>query len=146
MELRKITNRIYESQDKDKIESADNLYYEIAEYLQKIDGNKYKEFVRKAEDICYEFTLEETKGIVREMEPYGEKWTYDEIKTYLEDKSIQEHCKEYYLCINMCFNDYRKTAEKHNVDDVDFYFDLAYDFMYDEDGVEHKIEKYFMLV
>ena len=47
--------------------------------------------------------------------------------------------------MNMAYNDYRKTAEKFNLeDDVNFYFCIAHDFIEDPDAKEFKVELYFM--
>lgn len=41
-------------------------------------------------------------------------------------------------------NDYSRTAKIIGQDDADFYFNLAYDFINDEDAKPDKIAKYFM--
>lgn len=74
------------------------------------------------------------------MRPAGQHWTHKQVKEYLATKGITD----YYLVMNMVFNDYQKTAQLFNLqNDVEFYFSLARDFIEDVDAKPFKVERYF---
>lgn len=137
-ELKEITNPT-------RAEEVNEVYYEIADYLKRHDAMAYKRFLEKAEDIVYHIDQEWAEGIVMSMTPYGQRWSMGEVRSILAEHGIAEceDCK-YYLAMNMAYNDYRRTAEKYGLDRPDFYYDVAYDFINDEDGKSHKVAKYFM--
>lgn len=56
-----------------------------------------------------------------------------------------KHSCKYYLCMNMAYNDYYKTAESVGKgEDPEFYFSIARDFINDADAKDFKVEKYFL--
>lgn len=143
MDIKKISDEIYSGKDKNKKEEMDVVYYDMADYIKKHDESAYRMFLERAEDICYSISLDEAKVIVNKMEPYGEKWSYDNIAEYLKGRGTDAKTKWFYLVMNMAYNDYHRTAQEHNVDSPDFYFDIAYDFINDPDGGKYKVQKYF---
>lgn len=111
--------------------------------LKMQDIDSYNEFMSVLEDSYYTFNKDDAEKVVRAMSPYGEFWSYEQIKNYLKDKDIDD-CLNYYLAMNMVRNDYYDTAKKYMLqDDTEFYFSLAQDFLMDEDAKPHKIGKYF---
>lgn len=143
MKLKDITDKIYALDDQEKMEEANELYYCAAKHLMECDPDEYKELVTKAESIYYDFDLEWAEAKVINMRPYGEHWNYETVKSVVNSKGITEHCKEYYLCFNMAFNDYGQLAEKYGQDEVEFCFDIAMKFINDEDAEPNKVAKYF---
>lgn len=57
---------------------------------------------------------------------------------------IENDITDYYLVMNMMINDYSRTARMYGQDNADFYFNLAYDFINDEDALPDKVARYFM--
>lgn len=105
----------------------------------------YHETMHQLKEIAYEISPEEARQIVKGMRPYGQKWDYDTIRTFLAAKGITSDTCKYYLSMNMAYNDYHKTAETVNKgEDPEFYFSIARDFINDADGKEFKVEKYFL--
>lgn len=143
MDMRTITDPIYHGGDKEKMKEMNNIYYEMADYLKQHDMTAYKKYTEKAEAIAYEMPLEEAKQTVMAMQPYRQRWSYEEVKEYIKDKGVTDKAKQYYLVMNMCYNDYHRTAQKYGADTPDFYFDLAHDFITDPDGGKYKVQKYF---
>lgn len=142
MKLRDISDAIYEEDDRGKMEAMNSLYYEMADYIGTVNPSLYKDFCERAEGILYNISEEEAEMLVREMRPYGEHWTMDDVSNYVSSRGMEPSC-EYYLAMNMAFNDYRNTAQMMGIDTPDFYFNIANDFINDVDGKSHKIEKYF---
>lgn len=104
----------------------------------------YGETMHRLEAIAYAIPLEEARDKVRSMRPYGQKWDYEAVKTFLAAKGITTEICKYYLCMNMSYNDYFKTAESvGKSEDPEFYFSIARDFINDVDAKEFKVEKYF---
>lgn len=129
---------------------VDMVEYRIAleELLYKIEKyypDMYNEFISKLEDIVYEIPLEEAKKKVISMKPFGEHWSYDVVKNYIESKDIYRDCVKYYLVMNSMYNDYYEVAVNFgHQDDVEFYYELSKAFINDVDGKKHKVEKYYM--
>lgn len=143
--LKNITDKIYALNDAERMDKANELYYEAVEYLKGLDPIKYQELERRAEDLYYTMDIPEAEEIVRHMIPSGERWTYEQVKHYVCSQGIEKDYVCYYLAMNMAFNDYRRTAEAFGHDTEDFYFHIAYDFVNDPDGTPHKIAKYFKM-
>ncbi len=90
------------------------------------------------------FTEEEATKIVRHMEPKGQCWSYNQVKDYVTTQGITTNYVNWYLVMNMCYNDYYNTAKAYNLqNDTNFYFNLAKDFIFDPDAEPFKVERYF---
>lgn len=143
MELRQVSDMVYaNTEDRKRMEQMNNVYYQMADYIKQMNPAKYMEFLEEAEDIAYHYDHEDAEHAVRNMKPYGEHWTYADIKNYLADKGVEddELC-DYYVVMNMAYNDYRRTAERYGIDRPEFYYDIAYDYINDEDADMHKVAK-----
>lgn len=143
MELRQVSDMVYaNTEDRKRMEQMNNVYYQMADYIKQMNPAKYMEFLEEAEDIAYHYDHEDAENAVRNMKPYGEHWTYADIKNYLADKGVEddELC-DYYVVMNMAYNDYRRTAERYGIDRPEFYYDIAYDYINDEDAGMHKVAK-----
>lgn len=105
----------------------------------------YHETIHQLAAIAYAISPEEARDKVRSMRPYGQKWDYDTVKAFLAAKGINNDVCKYYLCMNMAYNDYYKTAESVGKgEDPEFYFSIARDFINDADAKDFKVEKYFL--
>lgn len=143
MKLREISDKIYANvEDRERMEKMNEIYYDMAEYIQNINPSLYRDYCDEAEGILYGITDEESEMIVRNMRPYGEHWNREVVDNYIMSRG-ETPSKEYYLVMNMAFNDYRNTAQMMGMDTDDFYYSLAHDFIHDPDGPKHKVEKYF---
>lgn len=112
--------------------------------LEQSDHRSYTEIMDKMEKLAYSITKEDAEKIVRSMRPRGEVWTYEQVKEYIGTHGIIDKCVEYYLAMNMAKNDYYNTASTLGAqDNVEFYFNIANDFINDVDADKHKIGKYF---
>lgn len=112
--------------------------------LKSLSPKEYSILIDKLEDLCYAIELPEAEMIVKAMRPKGQMWTYAQIEDYVEQKGVEDDYVNWYLVMNMVFNDYYNTARKYNLqNDTEFYYCLAKDFITDPDGSRHKVEKYF---
>ena len=112
--------------------------------LEHSDSNAYDEFKMRLESLAYSITERDAEHIVRNMQPKGQMWSYDQIKHFVEDKGYTDDFVDWYLVMNMCYNDYYNTAKTYGLqNEVDFYFNLARDFIEDPDAKPFKVAKYF---
>ena len=113
--------------------------------LEKENLKLFETSVNKLEKIAYDIPFDKAMDIVYDMKPFGEHWSYDDIKVYLENKDIHSDYKTYYLVMNMVYNDYYDVAVNYGIqDDENFFFELAYSFINDIDGKAFKVERYFL--
>lgn len=125
-------------------EEVNEINEKAYEVLQKYAPNEYQNLKKGLECLVYKIELPEAETIVHSMKPRGQMWTYEQIKKYVEGKGIVDKFVDWYLVMNMCYNDYYNTAKMYGLqNEVDFYFNLAKDFIEDPDAEPHKVAKYF---
>lgn len=114
-------------------------------YMQRADEGMYAQLKEALEAKAYEISPEKAKEIVQRMKPMGQQWSWHQIKEYITSKGISEDCVEkWYLVMNMVYNDYYNTAKAFgHLNDVEFFYNLAKDFIEDPDAKPLKVEKYF---
>lgn len=96
------------------------------------------------ECLAYRINLQEAEQIVRNMQPRGQYWTAKQIKEYLASKGDDTDYINYYLVMNMAYNDYYSTAKLFGLqNDAEFFYSIAKDFIEDPDAKPFKVEKYF---
>ena len=126
-------------------ECVHDIVNDAMENLKRADRNSYEKTISELEDYAYSVDRSDAEQIVRGMKPFGEHWSYDDVKSFIMTKGIGENCILWYMVMNMVYNDYYKTAKDFGYqDNADFYFSLARDFVEDEDAEPHKVEKYFL--
>lgn len=144
MNIREISDKIYSNvEDRERMERMNAVYYEMADYIKEHSPTAYSRFYDMAEEVAYSVSLTDAQRIVRNMQPYGERWTYDDIADFVKARGVDDTI-DYYLVMNMMCNDYYRTANEYGVDKAEFYFSLARDFINDPDGKPHKVADYFM--
>lgn len=112
--------------------------------LEKADPKTYEEIMHKMEGLAYSISQQEAESIVKAMKPSGEKWPIRDIHDVMRAHGVSGDPTEWYLVMNMAWNDYKATADKFNVgNDTDFYFCIAKDFISDPDAKPYKVAKYF---
>jgi len=129
----------------DKMNRTTAILETMFDELRKTHKELYEDTMYKFEEIAYEIPLEKAEEIVANMKPYGEKWGYDTIKEFLKTKGITDHTIEFFLTMEMAYNDYFELAKSvGKEEDPEFYFILAKNFIYDEDAKPFKVAKYFL--
>lgn len=130
---------------KEQMEEVTCIINNLFEDLKNNHIDVYNKYILQLEDITYRISEEKAKEIVKAMRPYGEKWDFDKVKELVEYNGIENYFVEYYLVLNMAYNDYydlAKSVDKEN--DTNFYFQLAKNFINDRDAKPHKVAKYFL--
>lgn len=141
MDIKTISDIIYSNSDKERMEEMNEVYYRMADYIKEADPDKYRNFVYEAECVAFEYDKDDAEECVHKMKPYGEHWTHEDVRNYLMDKDVGENICDYYVAMNMAYNDYKRTAEKYGMDKVEFYYDIAHDYIHDIDGGKYKVAK-----
>lgn len=144
MSYKKIIHELKEKKEVpwEEITEINNQAYEV---IRKYSPSEYQNLKKSLECLLYQIDLPEAERIVRNMRPKGQMWTLEQIKRYLAEKGITDNLINWYLVMNMCYNDYYNTAKMYGLqNEVEFYFNLAKDFIEDIDAEPHKVAKYFM--
>lgn len=133
------------AQDKDDGNILCCAVEKILDKLEQTHPSLYAECKQYLEDVAFAISKDEAVKIVRAMEPYGQKWSYNDVEKFMEEKDCDGSVCDYYLCMNMAYNDYHETATMYGVEsDAEFYFSLAKDFIDDPDAKPHKVARYFL--
>lgn len=127
----------------DVIEIANAFFTEV----EKADPNMkpFKKAMTELEKLAYDIDKPEAENIIKEMKPYGQHWSYKEVESLLDENGIRGDVIEWWLTMNMMYNDYYTTAKKYgHENDVEFFVSLSNNFINDVDGKPFKVEKYFL--
>lgn len=112
--------------------------------IETTDRKLYEQVKGQLEDIAYSISKSDAEVIVRNMVPRGQHWSYKEMEEFCATKGISCATTDYYLVMNMVYNDYYDTASLYGLqNDVEFYYSLSKDFIDDPDGKPHKVARYF---
>jgi hypothetical protein len=114
--------------------------------IQRSDKAMFEHLINDLEAKAYSIEPEEAKKIVQAMKPMGQQWSWNQIEDYIKSKDLDPKCTEtWYLVMNMVYNDYYDTAKVFgHLNDVEFFYHLAKDFIDDPDAKPLKVEKYFL--
>lgn len=93
-----------------------------------------------------ELAEEWTKGMKNADGSVGAHWTMDQAKQIMTQKGIDCDPVEFYAVLNSIYSDYSDVAKKHNINNMDFYTDMAKAWLMDKDAVEDKASAYFEYV
>ncbi len=131
--------------DKGSEEEAWTLADEVMEKLHKKHPDMYEELMDDLECLAYKIPTEEAMQIVKAMRPKGQNWSMQQVKDLCREHGIDKDIVNWYLVLNMMYNDYYGTAKAFGLQgDEEFYFCLAKDFIEDPDAKPFKVEKYFL--
>lgn len=123
------------------------LFTDLLSDLKDKNPELADKYLAELEDYMYCISIEEAHEIVKNMKPIGEKFTYEYVKTALSEKDLGEaDIIDYYLVMNMFYNDYKNIFEKYNINNKEILLEFTKAFIEDEDGPKYKTEKYFLLL
>lgn len=126
-------------------EYVHNIIADAMEALRRSDRSTYEQTIKRLEDYAFKISIDEAQEIVRKMKPYGEVYSFPTIEAYLRDKGITDNLINWYLVMNMLYNDYYSAVKDYGIgDNTDFYYNMSRAFIEDEDAKPHKVERYFL--
>ena len=124
----------------------EKILNEILEDLKDCDNTLCDKYRVMVEDILYCIDATEADEIVHSFKPYGEAFSKERVKEILNKMHISvDACIDYYLCMNMFYNDYKSYAENKRLDVQDFCFEMSRLFINDSDAPKHKGTKLFKM-
>lgn len=143
--MHKYCKLIMKAVEKGEGEEAWRIAEDMMTKLERKDPALYDATMEELEKLAYKIPREEAEQIVRNMRPKGQYWSYNQIVEVCKSKGITKCFVNWYLVMNMVYNDYCNTAKMYGLqNDVDFFFSLAKDFIDDPDAKPMKVEKYFL--
>lgn len=126
-------------------EDAWRVAEDMMDKLERKAPDLYEDTMEELERLAYKISREEAEQIVRSMRPKGQYWSYNQVMEVVKSKGITSCYVNWYLVMNMVYNDYCSTAKMYGLqNDVDFFFSLAKDFIEDPDAKPMKVERYFL--
>lgn len=76
----------------------------------------------------------------------GEHWTMDDTNKVLHENKINASEPDFYAVMNMFYSDYSGVLEKHKVNTLDMYVDMARAWFDDKDAPTGKTCKYYEML
>ena len=112
--------------------------------LDKINFPEEEDYIPIDEDIARKWVskMKNTDGTM------GEHWNVAQTTSVMESKGV-EHISEplFYATMNMLHSDYGKVAKKYGLENnVDFWADMAYAWLHDDDANKNKTSLYYEYV
>jgi hypothetical protein len=141
MEVKEIVKNINDSNDAKKNSMVGALVEKLMCEVKETDKKKYQEFKSELYEAAYGQKLNEelASDWIMSMKPYGLKWNLEQTTNVLKEKNMSDISKiDFWAMMNAMYNDYFSIFE----DDVEKYFQLAKEFIKDEDGAKNKVYFY----
>lgn len=124
--------------------NLEELLCDVLEDLTKYNRPLAEKYDSMIDDILYDIDDTEAIKIVRSFKPYGEVFSMNDVKDLLQKQQVSvNYCIEYYLCMNMFYNDYKVYPEAKRLDVKEFCYEMSKLFINDVDAPKHKVAKYF---
>lgn len=143
--MSKYRELVRKAMDKGFSEESWAIMDDFVDMLCKKYPELYDHVIDELECLAYRIPKDEAEDIVRHMSPRGQNWSYSQAKDFVESHGVQDNWVNWYLVLNMVYNDYYATAKVFGLqNDAEFYFNLAKDFIEDPDAKPLKVEKYFL--
>ena len=143
MHIERLIRKIVDDGDRREMEELSDILVEVINIVKKYDEDCYREYKMKIYKMAYgnQITQEIAEDIVREMKPSGQRWGINETEQMQRDYGLDNIDPiEFYLSMNMAFNDYREVFG----DNLDMYIRFSKAFICDEDAKPNKILNYFL--
>lgn len=87
------------------------------------------------------------RGLQNEDGTIGPHWTKEQTTQVMKQKNVDCDPMDFYIAMNMIYSDYYNAAKKANVNNVDFYVNMAKAFLDDKDvGAEDKLSAYYYYI
>lgn len=110
--------------------------------LHMIRGGADHHEMKLDEDMADEWM----KGLKNEDGTKGPHWTKEQTTQLMKQKNIDCDPLEFWVAMNAMYSDYFSVAKKSNVNNVDFYVNMAKAFLDDKDAIDGKLAAYYEYV
>ena len=100
----------------------------------------------RTEKLTREMAEEWMEGMENEDGSRGPHWNMEQVKQLMTQRNLQMDPYEFGAVLNAMYSDYCKVLQKHNLNKIDLYVDLATAWLMDKDAVPNKAGAYFMHV
>lgn len=110
--------------------------------LRMIRGGAHQQDMELDEQTAHEWM----ENLQNEDGSKGPHWTKEQTTQVMEKRGFDCNRLEWWVAMNAMYSDYSKVAKKHNVNNVDFYADLAKAWLHDADAVDEKAAAYYQFV
>lgn len=97
-------------------------------------------------ELTEEMAHEWMHGLHNEDGTKGPHWSMDQVKQVMSQKGVKMDPMEFWVILNAMYSDYCGVLKKHNVNNMDFYVDLAKAWLGDKDAKEGKAARYFQYI
>lgn len=108
----------------------------------KEHGGAYAEDMKLTPELAKEWTAHMKNG----DGTTGAHWSMEQVKQLMQQRGINADPAEFFAIFNSAYSDYYPVAKKHNVNNVDFYIDIAKAWLDDKDAVPYKAAAYYEYV
>ena len=145
MEIEHYIRKIVNEGSNREMEELSKILVEVIDIVKNYDEDCYKEYKMKLYEMAYgdELTRDMAEEIVRKMKPAGQRWSIEDTEKIQRDYNIQGiRPEDFFVVMNQAFNDFRNVFG----DNIENYIRYTEAFIQDEDAVENKVFKYFMMI
>lgn len=141
MEIKKYVKKIVDDGNTEEMYDLTDILIDVIEELCIYDKDLYNQYVLDLYKMAYGLSLtkEMAEDIVHEMKPFGERWSYDQIRDIQNEYGLDARTEDIYIVMNAAYNDYKNIFNE----DVQTYVRFAMDFINDEDAKKGKVFIYF---
>ena len=135
---------IIDSNDINKLKMLACTSEHMLKTIEKLDESKYGEYELEIYEIINGKKISEEIATtwVESMLPYGMKWSMEETTQVMRDKGLNFEPVEFYVVMNMIFNDYNNIV----LDNLDTAVEMTKDWLNDKDAKENKLYNYYKYV
>lgn len=139
--IKKYLNKIIENGNQEDMEELGDIFSDVMHELKEYNKPDYIEYKHKLCGMAYNYKIDEEMAheIVENMRPLGEYWDMQTVASVLGTSS--HSLEDMYVVMNSLANDYQNII---SLEDTDTYIKMAYAWLDDIDGKEHKLWKYFV--
>lgn len=145
MKIEECIEQIANNGKLEDMESLSNILEDTMKHLKNCNEEMYKKYEMELYKLAYGniLTREMAEDIVSKMQPYGKKWTFEDIKdVQMKYGADNLRTTDLFIVMNSAFNDYRDLFQ----DDTENYLRFAVDFIEDEDAKEDKVFLYYTII
>lgn len=146
MKIKEMLDVIIDKGKSDDMYRLNNMLDNLICDLKQENPDLYKEYKDELYEMAYGRVLNQelAEDIVRNMKPYGMKWTLEQTNKVKQDYDISDSIRkiDFFVVMNSAYNDYYNLFEE----DIEKYVEFTKSFIRDEDATDDKVYIYFTKV